>query len=132
MIVPPAAPGLSWLEAIDQSPLTSTQLAPRLVLSARLKSSVKVVTALRGGAGPVEVRDGQGEVVPVGRPDRVVLGERDQIGVGAGGRVWVVADHDGADRVAGRRGPGDVGGVEGHPVVGVVDGDGDAGQRLAA
>jgi hypothetical protein len=45
MIVPPAMPELSWLETIDQSPLTSTQLAPRLVLSARLKSSVKVVTS---------------------------------------------------------------------------------------
>jgi hypothetical protein len=45
MIVPPALPELSWLEMIDQSPDTSTQLAPRLVLSDRLKSSVKVVTA---------------------------------------------------------------------------------------
>src|SRR3954469_18816958 len=44
MIVPPAAPGDSWLETIDQSPDTSTQSTPRLVLSARLKSSLKVVT----------------------------------------------------------------------------------------
>src|SRR5207253_10959806 len=44
MIVPPAAPGLSWLETMDQSPLTSTQLAPRSVESARLKLSLKLVT----------------------------------------------------------------------------------------
>jgi hypothetical protein len=42
MIVPPALPDDSRLEMIDQSPETSTQLAPRLVLSARLKSSVMV------------------------------------------------------------------------------------------
>src|SRR5438128_4502585 len=132
MIVPPAAPGESWLATIDQSPDTSTQFAPRFVLSARLKSSLKLVTALRGGAGPVEVRNAQGEVVSVRGPGHVVLGERDQVGVRSGGRVWVVADHDGADGVAGWRGPGDVGGVERDPVVRVVDGDGDAGQRLTA
>src|SRR5690349_23886627 len=43
MIVPPADPDESWLETIDQSPETSTQLAPRLLESARLKSSVKDV-----------------------------------------------------------------------------------------
>src|SRR5689334_12835273 len=45
MTVPPAFPDESWLETMDQSPDTSTQLAPKLVESDLLKSSVKVVTA---------------------------------------------------------------------------------------
>src|ERR1041385_5219274 len=45
MAVPPADPDESWLEMIDQSPLTSTHPAPRLLESARLKSSLKLATA---------------------------------------------------------------------------------------
>src|ERR1044072_7606072 len=59
MTVPPADPDESWLEMIDQSPLTSTHPAPRLLESARLKSSLKLATATslsggdrrRGGGG---------------------------------------------------------------------------------
>src|ERR1044072_949652 len=60
--VPADVGGASWAETIDQSPDTSTQDAPRLLESARLKSSLKLVMV--DHLLPVDSwsgRDGQGQ-----------------------------------------------------------------------